>query len=524
MLKKFAPISLRFFVLVAILAVAPTAADLQGDSPRVVRLRDRLASNVLRWGGDAEGGAPFQFHDPEQPDKLVGFEVDLVDALVEQLRSQLDLPQLHAEFVQYDWVSLPLGLEKQDFDLIVSGLEITDENRAKLIFSRPYYVYSLALTVRADETRVKSVEDCLKLRVGTLSGSAAQTYLQELGVEQITAPDGQIESYQDLALGRVDAVLLDLPIAIYNTADDPRFKFVGPRVGQGHYGIGLRPTDDDLAAAIDEALSELIRTGRIRQIYAKWKMWNEDQLQLASGDRPAEAAGLRGATEATVVTTNREAWTFSRYAPPLFAAAGVTVALTFVSMALAMLIGLIVAVCRLYGPGPIRWLALAYVEFFRGIPLLLLLTFLYYGLPHVPYMGVDLAAWQAAIIGFGLNYAAFEAEIYRSSIQSVPRGQWEAARSLGMDDMTAFRRVIFPQAFRTALGPMTNDFVAMFKDTSLVSVIAVVELTKQYQILARTSLKFTEIGLLTAALYLAMSIPLGYLARYLEENWNFGHK
>ena len=74
------------------------------------------------------------------------------------------------------------------------------------------------------------------------------------------------------------------------------------------------------------------------------------------------------------------------------------------------------------------------------------------------------------------------------------------------------------------LPPVTNDFVALFKDTSLVSVIAVVELTKQYQILARTSLKFTEIGLLTAALYLAMSIPLGYLARYLEENWNFGHK
>ena len=106
----------------------------------------------------------------------------------------------------------------------------------------------------------------------------------------------------------------------------------------------------------------------------------------------------------------------------------------------------------------------------------------------------------------------------------MPLGQWEAAQALGMTETTTFRRVVFPQAFRTALGPMTNDFVAMFKDTSLVSVISVVELTKQYQILARTSLKFVEIGALTALLYLAMSVPLGYLARYLEDRWSAGHK
>ncbi len=174
---------------------------------------------------------------------------------------------------------------------------------------------------------------------------------------------------------------------------------------------------------------------------------------------------------------------------------------------------------RLYGPAPLRCAALAYVEFFRGIPLLLLLTFLYFGLPE---LGVDIGAIAAAILGFGLNYAAYEAEIYRSAIESVPRGQWEAGRALGMSESLTFRRVIFPQAFRTALGPMTNDFVAMFKDTSLVSVIAVRELTKEYQILARSSLKYVELGLLTAALYLAMSVPLGYLSRYLEKRWGAG--
>lgn len=519
-------LSFAAVLVTALACVVASPTDASADAPRDERLRQRLASGVLRWGGDTEGGAPFQFTD-HNTKALVGFEVELVDGLVAELRRQLDLPELQARYVQYKWVSLPQGLEKKDFDLIVSGLEITAENRTAMIFSRPYYVYSQQLTVRADETAIRSVEDCKDRPIATLSGSAAHRFLTKLGATKISAFEGQIEPYQELALRRVEAVLLDLPIAVYNAGSDKRFKFVGERVGGGHYGIGLRKDDGDLAAALDEALGEMMRSGRIREIYAKWKLWNVDQFELASADRPAEAAGLRSVVEqsqADESATAVQRWPFSAYAPLLLQSAGVTVLLSCLSMALAMAIGLVVAVCRLYGPAPVRLLALGYVEFFRGTPLLLLLTFLYFGWPHIPYIGGDLSAWQAAIIGFGLNYAAFEAEIYRSSILAVPRGQWEAAQALGMTEVTAFRRVIFPQAFRTALGPMTNDFVAMFKDTSLVSVIAIVELTQQYQILARSSLQFVEIGALTAALYLAMSVPLGHLARYLEERWSVGHK
>jgi polar amino acid transport system substrate-binding protein len=228
------------------------------------------------------------------------------------------------------------------------------------------------------------------------------------------------------------------------------------------------------------------------------------------------AAPPSDAMDVNLVATSAKAWTFSQYAPLLFAAAGTTVALSITSMTLAMAGGLVVSLCRLYGPRPLQAAALGYVEFFRGIPLLLVLFFLYFGLAHY---GVDLPATRTAVFGFGLTYAAYEAEVYRSAIRSVPRGQWEAALALGMSGPQAFRKVIFPQALRTALAPMTNDFVALFKDTSLVSVIAVRELTKEYLILSRSSLKFVELGLLTAALYLAMSIPLGYLSRWLERRW-----
>jgi polar amino acid transport system substrate-binding protein len=192
-------------------------------------------------------------------------------------------------------------------------------------------------------------------------------------------------------------------------------------------------------------------------------------------------------------------------------------------MAAAMALGLVVALCRLYGPAPLRWLALAYVEFFRGIPLLLLLFFLYFAVNYyLAQAELALPAWLVAIIGFGLTYAAYEAEIYRASILSVPSGQWEAGAALGMARPTIFRRIIFPQAVRTAIPPIANDFIALFKDTSLVSVIAVRELTKEYLILSRSSLKFVELGLMTAALYLIMSVPMGYLARYLEKRWSKG--
>lgn len=503
------------------------------DAALVKRVRSRLADGVIRWGGDDEGGAPYQFRDPNEPDKVVGFEVDVMDAVARRLGERLAAP-IRAEFVKYEWVSLPQGLAKADFDLIASGMEMTAENREKMLFSRPYYIYSQQLVVRADETRINALADCRPLAVGTLSQSAAERILQEHGIARIQSFEGQTEPYRDLELGRIDAVLLDRPIAVYYAAANPQLKFVGARIGQGEYGLGMRFEDADLKVALDAALGDVMASGEMQRIFRKWKLWNEDQARLALRPNMKELAGLGfdaqgrpldaqaaggDSTAGDVASESAKAWTFDRYAPLLVRAAGMTVYLSVASMAVAMSLGLVVCVMRLYGFAALRAAALAYVEFFRGIPLLLLLTFLYFGLPE---LGIDIGAISAAILGFGLNYAAYEAEIYRSAIESVPRGQWEAGRALGMSEPLVFRRVVFPQAFRTALGPMTNDFVAMFKDTSLVSVIAVRELTKEYQILARSSLKYVELGLLTAALYLAMSVPLGYLSRYLERRWGAG--
>jgi polar amino acid transport system substrate-binding protein len=203
-----------------------------------------------------------------------------------------------------------------------------------------------------------------------------------------------------------------------------------------------------------------------------------------------------------------------RNARIILEAAGMTVLLSCLAMPLAVIAGLFVALVRLYGPKPLRGLFTAYVEVLRGTPLMLQLYALYYAIP--PALGFHVNAFTIAVLGLALNYSAYESEIYRAGLLAIPAGQMEAALALGMTRRTALRRIIIPQAVRLVIPPVTNDFIALFKDTSLCSVITVVELSKQYNILVNSTNAYVELAILTALLYLAMSYPLSLLARRLE--------
>jgi polar amino acid transport system substrate-binding protein len=193
--------------------------------------------------------------------------------------------------------------------------------------------------------------------------------------------------------------------------------------------------------------------------------------------------------------------------------AGVTLWLSTVSFALAVGLGLLLAVGRVFGNRVIAGAAAVYVEIFRGTPVLLQLYVLYFALAPV----LRLNAFEAAFLGLGLNYAAYEAEIYRGALLALPRGQTEAAHALGMSRGQTLRHVLLPQALRMALPAMTNDFVALLKDSSVVCVITVVELTKRMTIAGVDLNDWVVPGLACAALYFAMSFPLAQLARMLEK-------
>jgi polar amino acid transport system substrate-binding protein len=199
--------------------------------------------------------------------------------------------------------------------------------------------------------------------------------------------------------------------------------------------------------------------------------------------------------------------------PLLLKSAGMTLLLSISAFPLAILIGLAIAIGRLHGPPILRPLLAGYVEVLRGPPLMLQLYALFFLLPKV---GLALPALVAAVAGLALNYSAYEAEIYRAGLKAVPPGQFEAALSLGMTKWQALRHVIVPQAVRLVMPPVTNDFIALFKDTSVCSVITVVELTKRYSVLALSTGRIVELAIVTALLYLAMSWPMALVSRWLE--------
>ena len=459
---------------------------------------------VLKWGADAEGGAPYVFPDPNQPDQLIGFEVEIADALAKKLG-------VRAQMVQNQWDVLVPALQRGNFDIVLNGLEITDEHRAQIAMSVPYYVYSQQIITKKDNDSLTNMASLKGHAVGTLSGTVAQRLLDQAGGVDVRVYPGQVEPFRDLNNGRIDAVMLDLPIAVYYLTKEPNLKRSGEPFAPGYYGVGIRKEDETLLLALNKAIAELQGDGTLEKIYRKWDLWDKNQL-LISDYKPKQVAQQK-------VFSSWRNW--RTYLPLLLKSALVTIELSLLGMTLAILLGLALALVRLYGIPPLRWLTIAYIEGVRGTPLLIQLYLIYYGLPTI---GIYLNAFVAAVLGLGLNYAAYEAENYRAGIQAIPRGQMEAALSLGMGRWLALRTIIIPQAIRIVIPPVTNDFIALFKDSSLVSVITMVELTKEYGLLALTTYDFIGLGLMTAAIYFVLSYPISILARHLERKLHYDRR
>jgi His/Glu/Gln/Arg/opine family amino acid ABC transporter permease subunit len=493
---------------VKITAIASLLALVAVAAPGVSRAQTATRA-PLRWGGDAEGGAPFVEADPADPSKVRGFDVEIARMIAHGLGRE---PQ----FVQVQWSSIEQSLERGDFDLGMSGLEDRPELRARHSVSLPYFEFREVLAVRtADSARYRRLPDLRGKRVATLGATTAYQILLDardsLGVIPVSYDD-DVHPYADLVAGRVDAVLLDNIIADRSRRRLPGFVIEPEAVAVGHYVAAFPLAKSAERDSANVILRDRMRDGSLEKVFRAWNVWDESEaryFQRATAPLPSPQAATTqsGATSPVSAAT---------YLPALARAAGVTLLLSCLAMLLAVSVGVCVAAGRVYGPPLVRALLTVYVEAVRGTPVLLQLFVIYYGLSSV----VRLPAFAAAVLGLGLNYAAYESEIYRSALQAIAKPQLEAARTLGLSEFQVLRLVRGPQALRLALAPMTNDFVALLKDSSLVSVITVVELTKQTAIYATNIGSWVVPGLLCAIAYLAMSLPLSHAARQLEKRWS----
>jgi len=468
-------------LLLILLAGCGGGGDAPGHTLEGIKQRGEIT-----WGADKAGGEPYVFEDPDDPSKLVGFEVDIMDELGRRLGVKTTM-------VQRTWSQLVPALERGDFDLVMNGLEATQDRRDRMLLSDPYFIYAETLAVRKGDPYM-SIFDLVGHRVGTLNQTYADDIIKMLPLGE--APyEGNEEPYIDLELGRVDGVLLDNIIADRYGCKRAEVHCVPYDVARGSYVIGMRKGDAQLKAAIDGALAAMRKDGELEKILRKWNLWDHRQTEKI-GDSSAPPARsfdwdmVKQFVDATLLTLE----------------------LSVLAFLIAVPLGLGLAIGRVYGDPVTRVAARFYIELFRGTPVLLQLFVLYYGLGDV----IRLGPVQAGVIGLGLNYAAYEAEVYRGALLAIPRGQSEASRALGLGAWQTLRHVMVPQALRLALPPMTNDFVALLKDSSLVSVIAAIELTKRMQMASLELRSYVIPGIACAALYLVLSFPLSEIARRLE--------
>jgi polar amino acid transport system substrate-binding protein len=230
-------------------------------------------SKVLAWGADVVGGVPYVYEDPAHKGQYTGFEMDIARAVARELG-------VEARLEVRPWDTLIPELQRHTFDMAMNGIEDTPARAQIVLFSDPYFLYAQQLTVRKTTTAVASLEDLKGKRVATLSGTAAEDILRNTpGIETVIQPEITY-SYRDLEQSKVDAVLLDTPIAAAYGATNPKLKNVGESIHPGRYVIAFRQEDQSLRDAVNQALAKIKESGELATIYRKYGIMDQHQAEI----------------------------------------------------------------------------------------------------------------------------------------------------------------------------------------------------------------------------------------------------
>ncbi|MBX9254633.1 ABC transporter permease subunit [Desmonostoc muscorum CCALA 125] len=436
---------------------------------------------------------PFEFQG--QGGELQGFSIDLMNAIATAGNFKVDFQSL-----PFDGI-IP-ALQAKTVDAAISSITITEERAKTISFSRPYFKAGLAIAIRADNQNITGFDSLKNQKIAVQIGTTGAAKAKSVPGVQIRSFDSAPLALQELLNGNVDAVINDAPVTLYaiNTGNLKGIKVVQQLLTEEFYGIATAKNSPNLAL-INDGLDKVLKNGAYSQIYQKWFKAEPPLLPAKSPFENQSSAAVPG-----IVTSIN---VILQAVPTLLQGALVTLQLTILSVVFGLIGGSLIGIIRLSHIAPLRWLARAYVDFFRGTPLLVQIFMIYFGLPAIlQELGLTFSFDRlvAGVIALSLNSAAYIAEVVRAGIQSIEVGQGEAAQSLGLSSVQTMSYVIFPQAFRRMIPPLGNEFISLLKDTSLVSVIGFEELLRKGQLIVADSYRAFEIYAGVAVVYLCLTL------------------
>jgi len=476
----------RSFAALLLFLILPAVVSAQSSLQRVRQ------NGTLRIGTDATY-PPLEYVENGQ---FAGFEIDLANAIARELG-------VRAEFINASFDGIFPALQNGSFDAVVSSVTITPERSASMLFSDPYYDSGQLIAVRQGTQGITTPDELAGKKVGVQINTTAQIDLEKRGGVQVAVYNTIDLALLDLKNGRIDAVVGDAPVLRFMIRQSFReLQTVGRRFTDEKFGIAFAQSSEDLRRATNAALWRIQDSGEYDRIHEKW--FGEAAERTAD----QEASGARRAVFDTSLV--RKTWTL------FLKGVWLTAKLAFLSLFLGLPIGLLLSLARVQSSRLLSAPAAVYVEVIRGTPLLVQILFIYFVLP---LFGIHLPAFTSGVIALTINSAAYISEIFRAGILSIDAGQMEAARSLGMSYAQAMRRIILPQTFRRVVPPLTNEAIALLKDSSLVSVIGLTELARTGQELASRNAAPLTIWPMVAIFYLLLTFPLTRIAEYLERRW-----
>ncbi|MDO3411343.1 amino acid ABC transporter substrate-binding protein/permease [Saccharibacillus sp. CPCC 101409] len=446
--------------------------------------------------------APFEYQDANG--SFVGIDMDLIHAIADNQGFKVQIQSL-------GFNAALQALQSGNVDGVIAGMSITDERKKVFDFSDSYFEAGPMMGVAANNYTIESYEDLRGQRVAVKAGTEGATFAESIrgkyGFALVTFDDSS-QLVDEVKAGGSAALFEDYPVLAYGIQQGNGIKTVTDKEKGGSYGFAVnKGRNPELMQMFNQGLAELKSSGQYDEIIAKY---------LGSADA-ASGADIDGEQAAPQANRLELIW---QSMPAFMKGLGNTLLYTIVSLVFAFILGLIFGSMKVSHNKVLRGIATVFVDIFRGIPLLILAFFIYFAIPQA--FGFKMEIWQASVLTLTLNAGAYVTEIIRGGIQSIDKGQMEAARSLGVPYANTMRKIVLPQAIKVMVPSFINQMVITLKDTSILSIIGLVELAQSGKLVIARTYQTFDVYLTIAVMYLIVITILTKIADRLERRISRG--